>query len=101
MWPLRRTVSKLFASVGPTVWTRAVVCTTVRMQRMQTYCAFNDALVLLNVVVAPRAEVMINLWARPPLATSSIVPGMRPAATIVAMPCDNSWYLTVAKGAVD
>ena len=61
MWFFRFTVSQLFASVSPTVWTRHVVGTAVRVHRVQAYCAFHDVFVLSNVVLTPFAHVMINL----------------------------------------
>ena len=93
MWFFRSTVSQLFASVSPTVWTRHVVGTAGRMHRVQTYCAFHDVLVLFNVVLTPLAEVMINLWARPLFAMTGEVPVMKPTITVRTMLRDDTGHL--------
>ena len=88
----RSTVSQLFASVSPTVWTRHVVGTAVRMHRVLTYCAFHDVLVLLDMFLAPAAEIAVDLWARPLIPVWLIMAWVKEEIAILAMLSYDSWY---------
>ena len=101
MWFFRSTVSQLFAPVSPTVWTRHVVCTAVRVHRVQAYCAFHDVFVFFDMVLAPLTQVVIDLWARPLLAMAGEVPGMKPTTTVCAMLRNDTGHLAGTECATD
>ena len=101
MWFFKSTVSQLSVPVSPTVWTRHMVGTAVRVHRVQTYCAFHDVFVLFDVVLTPFAQVMINLWTGPLFAVTVKVTRMKPAITVVAMLRNDTGHLAVTKGTLD
>ena len=67
-------------------------CIALRVSGKQAYGTFHDVLVLLDMFLAPAAEIAVDLWARPLIPVWLIMTWVKEEIAILAMLSYDSWY---------